>query len=106
MLSVFNHYNRVRANFATAIADEQDMEWRVRENSEWVTSSAVAIIIELQAAYYSGVSAAHLHPHPRRMNPPHMPLQSRHPVPLFEKSNVLVMCVFLHRHILVPHSPR
>jgi ATP-dependent Clp protease ATP-binding subunit ClpX len=39
----------------------------------------------------SGVSSAHLHPHPQRALPHQLPLQPRQPVSLFEKSNVLVM---------------
>ncbi|KAI0693575.1 P-loop containing nucleoside triphosphate hydrolase protein [Cytidiella melzeri] len=72
-VAVFNHYNRVRANFAAMVEEEPNVGWPTSEDS------------------YSGVAAARLHPHPRRMNAPHMPLQSRHPIPLFEKSNVLVI---------------
>ncbi|KAI0092612.1 ClpX ATPase regulatory subunit [Irpex rosettiformis] len=66
-VAVFNHYNRVRANFAAKLDEEQDVEWSNNEDS------------------------ARLHPHPHRMPPPHMLLQSREPFPLFEKSNVLVI---------------
>jgi hypothetical protein len=42
-----------------------------------------------------GVSSARINPHPRRLPTPSAALQPGHPIPLFEKSNVLVMYVLL-----------
>ena len=35
--SVFNHYNRVRANFAARLDEEQDAEWYDSEDREYMT---------------------------------------------------------------------
>jgi ATP-dependent Clp protease ATP-binding subunit ClpX len=74
-VAVFNHYTRVRANLA-AFDDESSADpWsEVKEDDA-----------------HSGVSSAHLHPHPRRTVPRQLPLQPRQPSSLFEKSNVLVI---------------
>ena len=40
-----------------------------------------------------GAFGAELYPHPHRSTNPSIPLQLRHRLPIFEKSNVLVMCV-------------
>jgi hypothetical protein len=42
-----------------------------------------------------GVSSANINPHPWRLPVPTIPLQPRQPIPLFEKSNVLVMYVLM-----------
>ncbi|KAG9317257.1 P-loop containing nucleoside triphosphate hydrolase protein [Chiua virens] len=74
-VAVFNHYSRVRANL-TATEDQPDLQgWDV---------------INPPDARF-GVSPAQIHPHPQRLPPPHLPLQQRHTLPLFEKSNVLVI---------------
>ncbi|KIJ19981.1 hypothetical protein PAXINDRAFT_174520 [Paxillus involutus ATCC 200175] len=74
-VAVFNHYNRARANLA-AIEDQEDVpDW-----NEINPSDAP-----------SGVTSAQIHPHPRRLTPPQLPIQPRHAFPLFEKSNVLVI---------------
>ncbi|KAG2152907.1 P-loop containing nucleoside triphosphate hydrolase protein [Suillus clintonianus] len=74
-VAVFNHYTRVRANLA-AFSDESGTD-------PWSEASADDA--------QSGVSSAHLHPHPQRALPHQLPLQPRQPVSLFEKSNVLVI---------------
>ncbi|KAG1755960.1 P-loop containing nucleoside triphosphate hydrolase protein [Suillus lakei] len=74
-VAVFNHYTRVRANLA-AFGDESGAD-------PWSEASADDA--------HSGVSSAHLHPHPQRALPHQLPLQPRQPVSLFEKSNVLVI---------------
>ncbi|KIL00021.1 hypothetical protein PAXRUDRAFT_822123 [Paxillus rubicundulus Ve08.2h10] len=73
-VAVFNHYNRARANLA-AIEDQEDV-------SDWNG------INPSDAPF--GVMSAQIHPHPRRLAPPQLPLQPR-AFPLFEKSNVLVI---------------
>lgn len=73
-VAVFNHYTRVRANLA-AFDDESGPD-------SWSEANA--------GDAHSGVSSAHLHPHPQRALP-QLSLQPRQPVSLFEKSNVLVM---------------
>ncbi|KAJ3550643.1 hypothetical protein NM688_g5029 [Phlebia brevispora] len=72
-VAVFNHYNRVRANLA-AMYQEQDFQWS--EEGE---------------ASKSDVSSARVRPHHLRLTPQGLPLRSRRSVPLFEKSNVLVI---------------
>ncbi|KAG1820443.1 P-loop containing nucleoside triphosphate hydrolase protein [Suillus subaureus] len=74
-VAVFNHYTRVRANLA-AFDDESGAD-------PWSEANADDA--------HSGVSSAHLHPHPQRALPHQLPLQPRQPVSLFEKSNVLVI---------------
>ncbi|KAH7916125.1 P-loop containing nucleoside triphosphate hydrolase protein [Hygrophoropsis aurantiaca] len=74
-VAVFNHYNRVHANMAALESEQNATEW-----SETNSDDA-----------RSGVASAQLHPHPHRLPPPSTSLQSRHPVSLFEKSNVLVV---------------
>ncbi|KAH7930023.1 ClpX, ATPase regulatory subunit [Leucogyrophana mollusca] len=74
-VAVFNHYNRVRANLASLAGEQEATDW-----SEINGDDA-----------RSGVSTAQLHPHPHRLLPPSTLLQPRHPVSLFEKSNVLVI---------------
>lgn len=71
-VAVFNHYTRVRANLA-AFDDENGAD-------PWSEANADDT--------HSGVSSAHLHPHPQRALSSQLPLQ---PVSLFEKSNVLVI---------------
>lgn len=73
-VAVFNHYTRVRANLA-AFEDESGPD-------SWSEVNA--------GDAHSGVSSAHLHPHPQRALP-QLSLQPRQPVSLFEKSNVLVI---------------
>ncbi|KAH0839717.1 P-loop containing nucleoside triphosphate hydrolase protein [Lanmaoa asiatica] len=73
--SVFNHYNRVRANIAAAEDQSDAQGWDVVNPSD--------------ARF--GVTSAQIHPHPQCLTPPHFPLQYRHTYPLFEKSNVLVI---------------
>ncbi|EGO01699.1 hypothetical protein SERLA73DRAFT_103634 [Serpula lacrymans var. lacrymans S7.3] len=75
-VAVFNHYNRVHANLSSLSPEEEPgaMDWS-ETNVDDVRS---------------GVSSARLHPHPHRISSS-IPLQTRHPVPLFEKSNVLVI---------------
>ncbi|KAF9247006.1 P-loop containing nucleoside triphosphate hydrolase protein [Melanogaster broomeanus] len=74
-VAVFNHYNRVRANLA-AIEDQEDA-------TNWNEINPLDTP--------SGVMSAQIQPHPQRVAPPRLPLQSRHTFPLFEKSNVLVI---------------
>lgn len=71
-VAVFNHYNRVRANLSV-LESEEEMHWddSIPEDS--------------------GVSPAHLHPHPYRIPPASVPLHAHQNFPLFEKSNVLVI---------------
>lgn len=86
--SVFNHYNRIRANLSAfedgAAAGAASPEWR--EGSS---------IVEVPPLGFSedpiaGPSRATLHPHPqRRFTPPH--LQPRLMAPMLEKSNVLML---------------
>ncbi|KDQ64666.1 hypothetical protein JAAARDRAFT_28304 [Jaapia argillacea MUCL 33604] len=74
-VAVFNHYNRVRANISLMQDEMVDSQWSEVDNTDPNPS----------------VASAQLHPHPRRMSFPSVPLQSRTPIPLFEKSNVLVI---------------
>ncbi|TFK55876.1 ClpX, ATPase regulatory subunit [Heliocybe sulcata] len=73
-VAVFNHYNRVRANFAAAQNNEPEMWAEINPDES-----------------RPGIAAAHLHPHPHRLSMTGMPLQPKQPIPLFEKSNVLVI---------------
>ncbi|KAG1780262.1 P-loop containing nucleoside triphosphate hydrolase protein [Suillus placidus] len=79
-VAVFNHYTRVRANLA-AFDDESGAD-------PWSEANADDERMLMNSAH-SGVSPAHLHPHPQRALPHQLPLQPRQPVSLFEKSNVL-----------------
>jgi ATP-dependent Clp protease ATP-binding subunit ClpX len=88
-LSVFNHYNRVRANLASTAenfskgasehSDRMLNLYPVTRHSLWFLSAQ------------SGVISAEIHPHHYRSFTSSIPLQLRHKVPVFEKSNVLVM---------------
>ncbi|OBZ76736.1 ATP-dependent Clp protease ATP-binding subunit ClpX [Grifola frondosa] len=68
-VAVFNHYNRVHANYLSAESFRSDE----------YTSEEPPV----------GVQSTHLYPHPYRIPIPS--LQARNPLPLFEKSNVLVI---------------
>ncbi|KAF9475940.1 ClpX, ATPase regulatory subunit [Pholiota conissans] len=73
-VAVFNHYNRVRANIASTEQDEyESFHEPPPDNSE-----------------LPGVAAARLRPLRKRVTPM-MSLRSREKLPLFEKSNVLVL---------------
>jgi ATP-dependent Clp protease ATP-binding subunit ClpX len=74
-VAVFNHYNRVRANLASKEEEEMDSDWAETSPDD----------------HSSGISGAQIHPHPHRSIIPSPSLQTRHPTPLFEKSNVLVI---------------
>ncbi|KAG8930755.1 hypothetical protein FRC02_003716 [Tulasnella sp. 418] len=77
-VAVFNHYNRVRANLQTLEDSAAAAEWRDADT-----------LTELRVDG-QGPSRATFQPHPqRRLALPH--LQPRQPVPLFEKSNVLII---------------
>ncbi|KAJ3491459.1 hypothetical protein NLI96_g691 [Meripilus lineatus] len=71
-VAVFNHYNRVRANLS-ALEREESLQYAEQLDEE------------------SGVSPAHVHPHPHRVPLASVPLHSHQNFPLFEKSNVLVI---------------
>ncbi|KAI0320613.1 P-loop containing nucleoside triphosphate hydrolase protein [Amylostereum chailletii] len=71
-VAVFNHYNRVRANLQATESDEDSFDWQ-------------------HSQHENGVFAAQVHPHPRRLPPPSMPIHPHLSAPLFEKSNVLVI---------------
>ncbi|KAI0347534.1 ClpX ATPase regulatory subunit [Trametopsis cervina] len=90
-VAVFNHYNRVRANLAAMVDEGPDVEWTPREDREGMHTGILRAGKLTSPAAQSGVAAARLHPHPHRINATGMPLQSRQPIPLFEKSNVLVI---------------
>lgn len=70
-VAVFNHYNRVRANLSTVEGAQEDADWSDNPIND-------------------GVSSARINPHPWRQVPS-PPLQPRQQIPLFEKSNVLVI---------------
>lgn len=72
-VAVFNHYNRVRANLAATRQDEL----------EWADADAMDDPPHV-------VAPARVLPHPQRLHSS-FPLQARQPIPLFEKSNVLVI---------------
>jgi hypothetical protein len=52
---------------------------------------------KLTILFYLGVSSARINPHPWRLPIPSVGLQHHQPIPLFEKSNVLVMYVLCLR---------
>ena len=93
MTSVFNHYNRVRANLAAMEDEAAEQSWD--SSSEDCTSDdpnpGKSRRPTGSSARYPGVAS--VQPHPFRQAMPSMPLRSRHSIPLFEKSNVLVMYV-------------
>ncbi|KAH8094798.1 P-loop containing nucleoside triphosphate hydrolase protein [Cristinia sonorae] len=70
-VAVFNHYNRVRANFSAMQDAERTWEEFAPEDGQHVSSAKV-------------------HPHPYRIPSP-LPLHARHTFSIFEKSNVLVL---------------
>ncbi|RDB23211.1 ATP-dependent Clp protease ATP-binding subunit ClpX [Hypsizygus marmoreus] len=74
-VAVFNHYNRVRANIAYLEAQEAERE---------------AVYDNTANDAYQGISTAQVRPlrKPRVPPAPHFP---RRPLPIFEKSNVLVI---------------
>lgn len=87
--SVFNHYNRVHANLSTIDSDEDDIDW-----SETAAPDGMPLLHLHDAIIFInilGVSSARINPHPLRLPIPSAPL--RQTIPLFEKSNVLVMYV-------------
>ncbi|OCH94058.1 ClpX, ATPase regulatory subunit [Obba rivulosa] len=75
-VAVFNHYNRVMANMSSMTESAQEEHWAETLQPD-----------DLQ----SGVSSAHIHPHPYRLPMQSIAPPSRHPLPTFEKSNVLVI---------------
>jgi len=77
-VAVYNHYNRVQANLE-AQTDEKYMQWHEESQPEATHSE-------------SGVTTARIHPRPRRFPPIQQPLPLlSNKLPLFEKSNVLVI---------------
>ncbi|KAI0796624.1 ClpX ATPase regulatory subunit [Abortiporus biennis] len=75
-VAVFNHYNRVRANLDAILEDEEHLAQPYEPSRE-----------ESQP-----VSSASIHPHPLRTHTTSSRLlHARQPIPLFEKSNVLVI---------------
>ncbi|KAF9820951.1 hypothetical protein IEO21_00928 [Rhodonia placenta] len=74
-VAVFNHFNRVHANLSAVIEHDESADWldTARDQTQ------------------SGVAPAHIHPHPNRFSLHSALLRPRHPLPLFEKSNVLVI---------------
>lgn len=89
--SVYNHYNRVRANIAATRQD--DLEWA--EDTSTVDDGLSYGYILCLSPYKNcpvqqEVAPARLMPHPQRLQMGY-PLQTRQSFPLFEKSNVLVM---------------
>lgn len=94
--SVFNHYNRVRANLSMMQDEEAEQGWDNLPSEDRTFYSPDDVWTEIptfSSARYAAVAPASIHPHPYRMPLPSMPLRSRHAFPLFEKSNVLVMYV-------------
>jgi hypothetical protein len=108
-LSVFNHYNRVRANVQAAEPLEQTPEW-----TEVSVQGGVCCVLfahctseRFHITAEPSVLPAQLHPHPHRLPPlgTPLPLRARGDTPLFEKSNVLVMYVHPQQHAaLTPTS--
>ncbi|KAI6105504.1 P-loop containing nucleoside triphosphate hydrolase protein [Pisolithus sp. B1] len=72
-VAVFNHYNRVRANFSDVEEQADTQSWHEMGPQDAVT----------------GVTTAQIHPHPQRVQ--QLPWQPFRPYPMFEKSNVLVI---------------
>lgn len=95
MNSVFNHYNRVRANLTALQDEEADEAWESSSEDRTLDDSDAGRSPRPtgSSARYPGVAPASVQPHPYRLPLPSMPLRSRHAIPLFEKSNVLVMYV-------------
>ncbi|KZT12758.1 ClpX ATPase regulatory subunit [Laetiporus sulphureus 93-53] len=72
-VAVFNHYNRVHANLSSLEKSNDQAEWLdPKDESQPVVSARV-------------------HPHPDRLRLHPLPLQPQRSMPLFEKSNVLVI---------------
>ncbi|KAK7695422.1 hypothetical protein QCA50_000058 [Cerrena zonata] len=92
-VAVFNHYNRVRANLAAMQDEEAEQAWDSAPEDSMLDDSETGRSHRPTGslARYPGVAPASVQPHPYRLPMPSMPLRSRHAVPLFEKSNVLVI---------------
>ncbi|KAI6004070.1 P-loop containing nucleoside triphosphate hydrolase protein [Pisolithus albus] len=71
-VAVFNHYNRVRANFSDTEEQADTQSWH-----------------QMGPQDVTGVTSAQIHPHPQRVR--QLPWQPSRPYPMFEKSNVLVI---------------
>lgn len=72
--------------------DEDDVDWSEAPVPE---GTSLSYICDAIFTIIIGVSSARINPHPLRLPIPSGPLHSRQPIPLFEKSNVLVMYVSL-----------
>ena len=93
-VSVFNHYNRVRANIQTSEVEEDESGWSDDSQSDGQHTSLSPYSCQSRLrtnAGRTGVVPVHLNPHPRRAGS--LPFQLRYSAPTFEKSNVLVLCV-------------
>ena len=103
MHSVFNHYNRVHANLSSLEKSNDQAEWLDPKDEcehrdiDHIFSSCITLRIA------QPVVSARVHPHPDRLRLHPLPLQPQRSMPLFEKSNVLVMYVMfslwsIHSH--------
>jgi hypothetical protein len=75
------------------MAEEQETNGPAHSENHRMPPLIPATTSDVPSIAHSGVSSAEVYPHPYRSKMSSIPLQLRHPVPLFEKSNVLVMCV-------------
>ena len=100
-VSVFNHYNRVRANVQALEVEEDESGWSEDSQPDGERPSPFASLVVDSSRFKAGrtgVVPVHLNPHPRRshhLQGGSLPFQLRYSVPTFEKSNVLVLCVIL-----------
>jgi hypothetical protein len=94
-LSVFNHYNRVRANIQ--MKDDEHHEWSELDTDDGMSYCYRGFMMCIEhVAAGSSISSAKVKPHPYRSHlfgGPLSLLSGRKDVPQFEKSNVLVMYV-------------
>ena len=92
--SVFNHYNRVQSNLAQVQEQEAVNEWSTRKVSDGTLVQTAVRAMTYALVDQLGVFPADVHPHPQRTHSLHFsPLGNKPSAPLFEKSNVLMMCV-------------
>lgn len=106
--SVFNHYNRVHANLQSQ-SDLRYTDWNDYGERMFNSSSmGLALPQYLAPETDPEMTTAQLQPYPRRTRVGPSLFSSGHGLPLFEKSNVLVMYGFkplvvpLALHRLIP----
>ncbi|KAI6117624.1 P-loop containing nucleoside triphosphate hydrolase protein [Pisolithus croceorrhizus] len=88
-VAVFNHYNRVRANFSDVEERADTQSWHGMGPQDGRFARDIHTERPQLFSAVTGVTTAQIHPHPQRAR--QLPWQPFRPYPMFEKSNVLVI---------------